>query len=114
MFCVQGNDDGQDETNFGSLAAYEVPYVVIPDRFATQHRKELKGNNVVAVIWYVKFLQKQVYDECSTNFFSLLKKRKRQETLRLTKASVMASSSMVSLATQMPILPSQLVRLRGS
>lgn len=47
----QGNTDGQKDTNFGALAAYEVPYVVIPDKFQGEHKKELAGNNVVGVIW---------------------------------------------------------------
>lgn len=50
---VQGNPDGQHQTNFGALAAYEVPFFVIPDRFGTKYAKELPGNNVGAVIWYV-------------------------------------------------------------
>ncbi|KAJ3479879.1 hypothetical protein NLG97_g8206 [Lecanicillium saksenae] len=47
---MDGNDDGQGDTNFGALAAYEVPFVVIPDKFATEHQRELSGNNLVAVI----------------------------------------------------------------
>ncbi|TQV98430.1 fungal chitosanase [Cordyceps javanica] len=46
----KGNDDGQGDTNFGALAAYEVPYVVIPDKFQSEHQNELAGNNLVAVI----------------------------------------------------------------
>jgi chitosanase len=49
---VQGNPDGQHQTNFGALAAYEVPFFVIPDRFGTKYAKQLPGNNVGAVIWY--------------------------------------------------------------
>ncbi|KAJ2980746.1 hypothetical protein NQ176_g2450 [Zarea fungicola] len=49
-YKCKGNDDGQNETNFGALAAYEVPFVVIPDKFASEHASELEGNNVVAVI----------------------------------------------------------------
>ncbi len=48
---MQGNDDGQKTTNFGALAAYEVPFVVIPDKFQSEHQDELAGNNLVAVIW---------------------------------------------------------------
>ncbi|OQE88329.1 hypothetical protein PENNAL_c0017G10000 [Penicillium nalgiovense] len=39
------------QTNFGALAAYEVPFFVIPDRFGTKYAKQLPGNNVSAVIW---------------------------------------------------------------
>ncbi|EAW13238.1 glycoside hydrolase family 75 protein [Aspergillus clavatus NRRL 1] len=46
----KGNPDGQPDTNFGALAAYEVPFVVIPDRFATTYASALPGNNIVAVI----------------------------------------------------------------
>lgn len=48
---VQGNPDGQSKTNFGALAAYEVPWIVIPDQFASAYPKEFPGNNVAAVIW---------------------------------------------------------------
>lgn len=43
--------NGQHQTNFGALAAYEVPFFVIPDRFGTKYAKQLPGNNVSAVIW---------------------------------------------------------------
>jgi chitosanase len=49
----QGNQDGQPQTNWGHLAAYAVPYIVIPDRFLTSNKEILPGNNVAAVIWYV-------------------------------------------------------------
>ncbi|KAF7136954.1 hypothetical protein CNMCM5793_006658 [Aspergillus hiratsukae] len=29
----QGNPDGQPQTNWGALAAYEVPFIVIPDKY---------------------------------------------------------------------------------
>jgi chitosanase len=47
----QGNPDGQPGTNFGALAAYEVPFFVIPDKFGTTYQSILPGNNVGAVIW---------------------------------------------------------------
>ncbi|KAJ5383593.1 Fungal chitosanase [Penicillium concentricum] len=47
--CV-GNPDGQPQTNFGALAAYEVPFIVIPDTFAGAYESALKGNNIGAVI----------------------------------------------------------------
>lgn len=49
---VQEDADGLNQTNFGALAAYEVPFFVIPDRFGTQYAKQLPGNNIGAVIWY--------------------------------------------------------------
>lgn len=48
---VQGNQDGQPQTNFGALAAYEVPWIVIPDKFGTTYQSVLPGNNIGAVIW---------------------------------------------------------------
>ena len=48
---TQGNQDGQPQTNFGALAAYQVPWIVLPDDFATTYSKDLPGNNVAAVIW---------------------------------------------------------------
>ncbi|CAG8325146.1 unnamed protein product [Penicillium nalgiovense] len=38
--------NGQHQTNFGALAAYEVPFFVIPDRFGTKYAKQLPGNNM--------------------------------------------------------------------
>ncbi|CAP80409.1 hypothetical protein E8E15_009838 [Penicillium rubens] len=49
-YKCKGNPDGQHQTNFGALAAYEVPFFVIPDRFGTKYAKQLPGNNVGAVI----------------------------------------------------------------
>ncbi|PYH96596.1 hypothetical protein BO71DRAFT_407556 [Aspergillus ellipticus CBS 707.79] len=46
----QGNPDGQDETNWGALAAYEVPFIVIPQKFLDHVGDELSGNNIAAVI----------------------------------------------------------------
>lgn len=51
FFSLQGNPDGQPNTNFGALAAYEVPFIVIPDKFATTYESVLPGNNIGAVIW---------------------------------------------------------------
>ena len=50
---MKGNKDGEKGTNFGALAAYEVPWAVIPNNFWKLHKPELSGNNIVAVIWYV-------------------------------------------------------------
>jgi len=44
------NPDGQKETDLGALAAYEVPYIVIPQEYVNTVMKSLPGNNVVAVI----------------------------------------------------------------
>ncbi|KAJ5657886.1 uncharacterized protein N7484_001535 [Penicillium longicatenatum] len=49
-YKCKGNQDGQSETNFGALAAYEVPWIVIPDKFGTTYQSVLPGNNVGAVI----------------------------------------------------------------
>ncbi|KAF7718269.1 Chitosanase [Penicillium ucsense] len=49
-YKCKGNPDGQPGTNFGALAAYEVPFIVIPDKFATTYQSVLPGNNVGAVI----------------------------------------------------------------
>ncbi|PLN81936.1 Chitosanase-domain-containing protein [Aspergillus taichungensis] len=47
--CV-GNPDGQDQTNWGALAAYEVPFIVIPQKFLSANENLLSGNNIAAVI----------------------------------------------------------------
>ncbi|KZP20395.1 glycoside hydrolase family 75 protein [Athelia psychrophila] len=44
------NPDGDDETDYGALAAYEVPYIVIPEGYVNAQIKLLPGNNIVAVI----------------------------------------------------------------
>lgn len=49
-YNCKGNGDGQQETNFGALSAYAVPWSVIPQRFVEAHRSALQGNNLVAVI----------------------------------------------------------------
>ncbi|KAK5798044.1 hypothetical protein VI817_004335 [Penicillium citrinum] len=49
-YKCKGNQDGQSQTNFGALAAYEVPFIVIPDTFGTTYQSVLPGNNVAAVI----------------------------------------------------------------
>jgi len=49
-YKCKGNTDGQSETSFGALAAYDVPFIVIPQSFVDKHSKELSGNNVMAVI----------------------------------------------------------------
>ncbi|PWY75357.1 hypothetical protein BO70DRAFT_95044 [Aspergillus heteromorphus CBS 117.55] len=46
----QANGDGQPQTNWGALAAYEVPWIVIPDQFLVANTNLLPGNNVAAVI----------------------------------------------------------------
>ncbi|KAJ5752206.1 hypothetical protein N7520_009123 [Penicillium odoratum] len=49
-YKCKGNQDGQSETNFGALAAYEVPWIVIPDKFGATYQSVLPGNNIGAVI----------------------------------------------------------------
>ncbi|PYH40795.1 glycoside hydrolase family 75 protein, partial [Aspergillus saccharolyticus JOP 1030-1] len=49
-----GNGDGQPQTNWGALAAYEVPFIVIPDTFLAANPDLLPGNNVAAVICHGK------------------------------------------------------------
>lgn len=49
--AIQGNSDGQQDTNWGALAAYEVPWIVIPQEFQTAYENDLHGNNIAAVIW---------------------------------------------------------------
>ncbi|KAJ5087210.1 hypothetical protein N7456_010826 [Penicillium angulare] len=49
-YKCKGNPDGLPQTNFGALAAYEVPWIVIPDKFGTTYENVLPGNNIGAVI----------------------------------------------------------------
>ncbi|KAJ5248759.1 hypothetical protein N7468_000210 [Penicillium chermesinum] len=49
-YKCQGNQDGQSQTNFGALAAYEVPWIVLPDQFASAYSSVIPGNNIAAVI----------------------------------------------------------------
>jgi chitosanase len=49
-YLCEGNGDGQPQTDFGALAAYEVPWIVIPETFVSKHAGDLPGNNVAAVI----------------------------------------------------------------
>ncbi|RAL00090.1 glycoside hydrolase family 75 protein [Aspergillus ibericus CBS 121593] len=49
-YHCKGNGDGQPGTNWGALAAYEVPWIVIPDHFLKANEKALPGNNLAAVI----------------------------------------------------------------
>jgi len=44
------NPDGQDQTDYGALAAYEVPFIVIPEGYVNKQKSLLPGNNIVAVI----------------------------------------------------------------
>ncbi|KAL5335224.1 fungal chitosanase [Aspergillus crustosus] len=45
-----GNPDGLPDTNWGALAAYAVPFIVIPDHYLQANEKTIPGNNVAAVI----------------------------------------------------------------
>jgi len=49
-YKCKGNGDGQAQTDYGALAAYEVPWIVIPESFVNKHSADLPGNNVAAVI----------------------------------------------------------------
>jgi len=49
-YKCKGNGDGQAQTDYGALAAYEVPWIVIPESFVNKYPKDLPGNNVAAVI----------------------------------------------------------------
>ncbi|KAL3473930.1 fungal chitosanase of glycosyl hydrolase group 75-domain-containing protein [Aspergillus californicus] len=49
-YKCEGNPDGQSLTNWGALSAFEVPFIVIPDKFLQANPKAIPGNNVAAVI----------------------------------------------------------------
>jgi len=49
-YKCKGNGDGQAQTDYGALAAYQVPWVVTPESFVNKHIEDLPGNNVAAVI----------------------------------------------------------------
>ncbi|KAI9372560.1 fungal chitosanase of glycosyl hydrolase group 75-domain-containing protein [Aspergillus egyptiacus] len=49
-YKCDGNLDGQQLTNWGALSAFEVPYIVIPDKFLQANPAAIPGNNVAAVI----------------------------------------------------------------
>ncbi|EJD35897.1 hypothetical protein AURDEDRAFT_74830 [Auricularia subglabra TFB-10046 SS5] len=51
-FQCDGNEDGQDETSFGHLAATHVPFYVVPVRFSQkqQNAGNLRPNAVGAII----------------------------------------------------------------
>ncbi|KAL5040949.1 fungal chitosanase of glycosyl hydrolase group 75-domain-containing protein [Aspergillus fruticulosus] len=46
----KGNPDGLPETTWGALAAYEVPFIVMPEHYLDKHQAGLPGNNIAAVI----------------------------------------------------------------
>ncbi|KAL5360824.1 fungal chitosanase of glycosyl hydrolase group 75-domain-containing protein [Aspergillus floccosus] len=52
----KGSTASQTQTNWGALSAYEVPYIVIPDRFLSANKEMLPGKNVAAVICNGKML----------------------------------------------------------
>ncbi|KAL2827947.1 Chitosanase-domain-containing protein [Aspergillus cavernicola] len=49
-YKCDGNSDGLHETNWGALAAYAVPFIVIPDKYLSANEHTIPGNNVAAVI----------------------------------------------------------------
>jgi hypothetical protein len=48
---IQGNGDGQADTNFGKMSAYTTPWVVIPQSWVDKNHAALPGNNIAAVVW---------------------------------------------------------------
>ncbi|KAL4904321.1 fungal chitosanase of glycosyl hydrolase group 75-domain-containing protein [Aspergillus multicolor] len=49
-YRCRGNSDGLPETSWGELAAYEVPFIVIPEQYQEAHERTIPGNNIAAVI----------------------------------------------------------------
>ncbi|KAL3458967.1 fungal chitosanase of glycosyl hydrolase group 75-domain-containing protein [Aspergillus heterothallicus] len=49
-YKCDGNKDGQSLTDWGSLSAYAVPFIVIPQEYAAPNRAAIPGNNVAAII----------------------------------------------------------------
>jgi len=45
---TRGNKDGQPQTTWGNLSAFNVPYIVVPDSFVT--RNSIPRNAISAVI----------------------------------------------------------------
>jgi chitosanase len=48
MLTIRGNTDGQNETSYGHLSAYHVPWIVVPDSFVHQH--QIPPNAISVVI----------------------------------------------------------------
>ncbi|KAE8375670.1 endo-chitosanase C [Aspergillus bertholletiae] len=57
----KGNPDGQPNTNWGALSAYEVPFIVIPQEFLDANKATLKGNALAAVICAIDSNGKMFY-----------------------------------------------------
>jgi chitosanase len=49
-YKCKGNGDGQAQTDYGALAAYEVPWIVIPESFVNSHSSMVGANQLVATI----------------------------------------------------------------
>ncbi|KAL4925758.1 glycoside hydrolase family 75 protein [Aspergillus undulatus] len=49
-YKCDGNADGQLQTTWGALSAFEVPFIVIPQAFLEANPVAIPGNNVAAVI----------------------------------------------------------------
>src|SRR5271156_6930648 len=45
---ARGNTDGQNQTTYGELSAYNVPYIVVPDAYVTNHK--IPGNAISVVV----------------------------------------------------------------
>jgi len=98
------NGDSQAQTNLGALAAYEVPWIVIPGSFISKHSKDLPGNNVAAVIWYAD----------SFNAFNLCSVLLIVGFDFDSDATVTVTCSMEYLVTPMVTRQKSLVRLHGA
>jgi len=44
----RGNTDGQNQTSYGNLSAFNVPYIVVPDSYVTDH--DIPGNAISVVV----------------------------------------------------------------
>ena len=45
---IRGNTDGQPQTSYGNLSAFDVPYIVVPDSYVTNH--QIPGNAISVVV----------------------------------------------------------------
>jgi chitosanase len=45
---IRGNTDGQPQTTYGNLSAFNVPYIVVPDAFVRS--RKIPANAISAVI----------------------------------------------------------------
>jgi len=45
---IRGNPDGQPQTAYGNLSAFQVPYIVVPSSYVEKHN--IPGNAISAVV----------------------------------------------------------------